>query len=127
MKPVCLPSVAMDTGFAPTRDYRRVASILRGHLREKRQRMTLRDLADMIGETSCDYRRINPDSPIYKALGHLLELGLVSMRGVYYEATDVVVRGVYKPPVAGMTSEVANRSKSVGMAIKNRHLGKAAA
>jgi len=125
MKPVSLPSVAIDTGFAPTRDYRRVASILRGHLREKRQRMKLRDLADMIGETSCDYRRINPDSPIYKALEHLLDLGLVTLRGVYYEATDVVVRGVYKPPVAGMTSEVANRSQSVGMAIKNRHLGKA--
>lgn len=127
MRPVSLPSVAIDTGFAPTRDYRRVASILRGHLREKRQRMKLRDLADMIGETSCDYRRINPDSPIYKALEHLLDLGLVTLRGVYYEATDVVVRGVYRPPVAGMTSEVANRSQSVGMAIKNRHLGKAIA
>lgn len=127
MRPVCLPSVAMDTGFAPTRDYRRVASILRGHLREKRQRMTLRDLADMIGETSCDYRRISPDSPIFRAMGHLLDLGLVRLVGVYYEAADVIVKGVYKPPVAGMTSEVANRSKSVGMAVKNRHLGKVAA
>lgn len=123
----CLPKVDPSAGYIATRDYRKVASLARTHLREKRQRMTLRDIADMLGETSCDYRNISPESPLFAAMEYLVEVGLARLVGKHYEATDVIVRGIYRAPQAGMTSEVANRSQSAGMAIKNRHLGKRAA
>ena len=121
MKTQPLPFVAIDTGLVSLRDYRKVASILRGHLREKRKRMTLTDLANMIGDVK-QCGSVMMHSPIHEAMAWLVDLGLVRMVGRHYEATDVIVTGIWSDEKPLPTVKTANVSQSPRMAIRNQRL-----
>lgn len=115
------PKVSWDATTAHSRDYRTVASIIRHHLREKRVRMTVGNLADMIGDRNSK-GEINDGSLLHEALDYLVDVGLVRAVRSYYEATDVVVVGVYSEARPHATSASARVSQSPNMAIHNQRL-----
>ena len=119
------PQITQDQYIGIRRDFHQMASVIRAQLREKRKRMTQKDLADMIGEVGGD-GFIKSGSPFEDAISYLIDLGLVVYddKRKRYESTEIAPLGDYSPTSAFRINIYANISQSQGMAIMNNKLRK---
>ena len=119
------PQITQDQYIGIRRDFHQMASVIRAQLREKRRRMTRKDIADMIGEVGGD-NFIKSKSPFEDALSYLMDIGLITYdeKRKRFESNETKAIGDYIGQSPFRTNIYANVSQSQGMAIMNNRLKK---